>query len=146
MSMNTPKDSEKPESGVRSSDLVRKSARDKSVRDLPVEACLKVGQIIVEQRICGVVFSFPAVVWPEGSWKQAQWVERLTPWWDTDTIGWTPQCQRLRDACRGAINKLLHVAALPENRERPAADGLNVRRRYMPSNTERSHGANDPEP
>lgn len=106
-------------------------AMDKTVRDNPTKAKLKIGQIIVEQPSNGVIFSFPAAVWPRGSWKQAQWVERLTPWWDLDTPGWTAQSQRLRDTCVNAINKLLHGAALPENREHPAADGLNVRRRSM---------------
>ena len=114
---------------------------DKSVRDLPVKAKLKAGQISVEQSLCGIVFSFPAAVWPQGSWKQAQWVERLTPWWDMDAPDWTAQCQRLRDACRGAINNLLHGATpapktcdIPQGMGLPATVSANVRGRPMQPN------------
>lgn len=117
---------------VGSTRLVGKpTATDKSVRDMPVKAKLKVGQIIVEQKLCGVVFSFPAAVWPEGSWKQSKWIERLTPWWDMDAPDWSPQAQRLRDACRNSINKLLQGAACPGNREQPATAGMNVTRRLL---------------
>ena len=61
--------------------MVRRPASDKSVRDLPLTAKLKDGQIVVEQQTCGIVFSFPAAVWPKDGSKQWQWIERLTPWW-----------------------------------------------------------------
>ena len=114
---------------------------DKSVRDLLVKAKLKAGQIIVEQSLCGIVFSFPAAVWPQGSLKQAKWVERLTPWWDMDAPDWTAQCQRLRDACQGAINNLLHgatpapkTANVPQGMGLPETMSVNVRGRPMQPN------------
>jgi hypothetical protein len=104
---------------------------DKSVRDLPVKAKLKAGQIIVEQGICGVLFSFPAAVWPQDALDQFQWVTRLTPWWDIGTRDWSPQAQRLREACQRTINKLLQGAACPGNREQSATAGMNVTRRLL---------------
>ena len=111
------------------------TATDKTVRDLPVKVKLKIGQIIVEQKLCGVVFSFPAAVWPDDPMRQRAWIMRLTPWWDMAAPDWTPQAQRLRDSCQRAINTLLHGAVCPGNREHPATDGLYVTRRPMLPNT-----------
>ena len=85
---------------------------DKSVRDLSVNVKIKDGQIIAEQKTCGIVFSFPAAVWPIGYTQQAEWVERLTPWWDMCQADWTPKAQRLRESCRKAINKLFPTEQL----------------------------------
>jgi hypothetical protein len=87
-------------------------ATDKSVRDLPLKVKSKAGQIIVEQSLCGIIFSFPAAVWPDDGAKQRAWIERLTPWWDIGEIGWTPTCQRLRESCVKAINKLFPAEQL----------------------------------
>lgn len=84
----------------------RASASDNSVRDQTVTAKLKAGNVAVECKINGVLFGFPLAVWPADSWTQAQWVERLTPWWDMSEPDWSPQAQRLRASCRAAINKL----------------------------------------
>jgi hypothetical protein len=117
---------------IRCTDLVGKqTAMDKSVRDLPVKVKLKVGQIIVEQGICGVIFSFPAAAWPDDPLDQARWVMRLTPWWDIGGPDWSPQAQRLRDACRNAINKLCMGWWCPETEKHPATDGMNVTRHPM---------------
>lgn len=93
-------------------------ASDRSVSSLPVQSKLKAGQIIVEQKACGVVFSFPAAVWPREVKKQRAWVERLTPWWDMDASDWTPQAHRLRESCLKSIIKLYTPCF--ENRESPA--------------------------
>lgn len=85
---------------------VRRRATEKSVRDLSVTAKLRAGQIIVEQAVCGVVFSFPAAVWPSEHVMQWSWIVRLTPWWDVPRQDWTPQAHRLREACQKAINNL----------------------------------------
>ena len=111
--------------------LVGKQATDKTVRDVPVKVRLKVGQIIVEQKICGVLFSFPAAVWPQDAMLQRAWVMRLTPWWDIGAPDWSPQAQRLRDACRRGINTLLQGAVVPGNREQSAMAGMNVTRRLL---------------
>lgn len=91
------------------SNLRRCTARhiDRSVRDLPLKAKVKDGQIIVEQGTCGIVFSFPSAVWPKDASKQWQWIERLTPWWDAWLPDWTPKAHRLRESCVKAINVLL---------------------------------------
>jgi len=91
-----------------------KSATDKSVRDLPVTARLKGGQVVVEQKTVGVLFSFPSAVWPRSSLNQFRWVMRLTPWWDATTPDWSPRCHRLREACQRAINDLLAPAPCPK--------------------------------
>lgn len=130
---------------IRCTDLVGKqTAMDKSVRDLPVKAKLKAGQIIVEQKTCGIIFSFPAAVWPKDVYEQCLWVGRLTPWWDALLPDWTPQCQRLRDSCRNSIDKLLQGAACPGNREQSATAGMNVTRRPLLPNSEVSSGAKTP--
>ena len=108
----------------------RRSARDRAVRDLPVKAKLRQGQIIVEQPICGIIFSLPAAVWPSDPRKQLAWVTRLTPWWDMDAQDWTPQAHRLRESCLKAINNL-KGAAVPGNREHPATDGMNATSRSL---------------
>ncbi len=92
----------------------RMSVTEKSVRDFPVKAKLKAGQIIVEQRLLGVVFSFPAACWPDDSLPadQRMWVIRLTPWWDIGPPGWSPTAQRLRAACQNAIKNLLKIKPL----------------------------------
>ena len=119
----------------------KQTAMDKSVRDLPVKAKLKNGQIIAEQGICGVVFSFPASAWPASdATQQLNWIMRLTPWWDIGEKDWTPQAQRLRESCRKSINKLLQGAVCLGNREHPAGDGMNVTRRPLLPNTELSSG------
>lgn len=81
-------------------------ASDEGVRESRVTAKLKAGDVIVDCKRNGVIFGFPLAVWPATAWEQAQWIERLTPWWDMTAPDWTPQAQRLRDSCRAAINKL----------------------------------------
>jgi hypothetical protein len=101
----------------------RIQASDKSVRDLPVKAKLKVGQIVVENSNCGILFSFPAAVWPKNKLQRLQWICRLTPWWDMTASDWTPQCQRLRESCIKAIDKLFERgASAPETANDPAMD------------------------
>ena len=113
--MHELKTSEPDESAVRSIGIVQRRARDRSVDSLPVKTKVKVGQIIVEQPVCGIIFSFPAAVWPSAAHKQRNWVERLTPWWDMDAPDWSPQAHRLRESCVKAINKLFECgAAAPE--------------------------------
>jgi hypothetical protein len=90
------------------------TATDKTVRDLPVKVKLKIGQIIAEQKLCGVVFSFPAVVWPDDPMRQRAWIMRLTPWWDMAALDWTPQAQRLRESCLKAINNLAAIQSEQE--------------------------------
>ena len=93
--------------------FVRRRSTDKSVRDRAVTAKLSVGQIIVENKINGVLFSFPAAVWPlhwnptTTAIKRLEWVTRLTPWWDMEQPQWSPTSQRLRESCVKAINNLL---------------------------------------
>lgn len=82
---------------------------------LPVKTRLKAGQIVVEQTVCGVLFSFPAAVWPRAARQQREWVERMTPFWEMSAPDWTPQAHRLREACVQAINEL--TAPRSENRE-----------------------------
>lgn len=90
-------------------------ARDKSVRDAAVDAKLVKGQIVVENKINGVLFSFPAAVWPDESMAahQRMWVNRLTPWWDMEQPQWSPTSQRLRDSCLAAIRKLFPAEQPP---------------------------------
>ena len=104
---------------------------DKSVRDMPTTAKLKAGQVIVENRLQGVVFSFPAASWPDDPMHQREWVMRLTPWWDIGGIGWTPTAQRLRDACLRAINKLCLLWWCPETAHHPAAAGSGRRCQWI---------------
>ncbi len=101
-------------------------ASDKSVRDLPVNVKNKDGQIIAEQKTCGIVFSFPAAVWPKDASKQWQWIERLTPWWDAWIPDWTPQAQRLRESCVKAINKLFPTEQLPTSPSQVGGRGKRV--------------------
>ncbi len=90
-----------------------KSATCKSVRDLPVKARLDGrGVIIVEQKLNGILFTFPAISWPVVSFGQREWVERLTPWWDIFHTEWTPQCHRLRESCVKSINAVIKAASL----------------------------------
>lgn len=84
----------------------RHAATDKSVREITVTAKLVAGDVRVECKRAGIIFGFPRAVWPSDSWTQAQWIERLTPWWDMACPDWSPQAQRLRDSCRAAINRL----------------------------------------
>jgi hypothetical protein len=88
-------------------------ATDKYVRDLPTTARLVNGQVIVENKICGILFSFPAAVWPDKSMSAHQriWVERLTPWWDMEQPQWSPTSQRLRESVVKAINKLFECGS-----------------------------------
>ena len=86
-------------------------ATDKSVNGSPVTAKLKDGVVSVENKLNGVMFSFPLACWP-AHWnkttsglKQLEWITRLTPWWDAPE--WTPLAHRLRESCVKAINKLL---------------------------------------
>jgi hypothetical protein len=83
-------------------------ASDKSVRDRAVTVRLTNGQIVVENKTCGILFSFPAACWPDDSLSahQRMWVNRLTPWWDMEQPQWSPTSQRLRDSCLAAIRKL----------------------------------------
>ena len=89
--------------------MVRRRASDKSVRDRAVNVRLTDGHIVVENKINGVLFSFPAAVWPDATMSahQRMWVERLTPWWDMEQPQWSPTSQRLRESCVKAINNLL---------------------------------------
>ena len=107
--------------------FVRGRASDKTVRDLPLKVKIKDGQIIVEQQTCGVCFSFPAIVWPAGYREQAEWGERLTPWWDMCQPDWTPQAQRLRESCRKAINNLSVPVALKPQTANAGMESSNVR-------------------
>lgn len=75
--------------------------------ELPVKAKLKGGQIIVEQKICGIIFSFPKAVWPANENLKRLWVERLTPWWDINQPDRTPQAQRLREKCINEIERII---------------------------------------
>jgi hypothetical protein len=74
---------------------------------------LKLGQIVVEQPVCGIIFSFPAHCWPDELAHQRMWVDRLTPWWDMEQPQWSPTSHRLREKCLTAINNLL--ARIPLN-------------------------------
>ncbi len=94
---------------------------DKSVRGAAVKTKLKLGQIIVEQPLNGIIFSFPSHCWPMESAHQRMWIDRLTPWWDMELPQWSPTAHRMRESCVKAINKLLTRPA-SENRE-PLADG-----------------------
>ena len=89
-------------------------ATDKSVRDRAVTVKLSAGQIIVENKTCGIIFSFPAACWPDSTMSahQRMWVERLTPWWDMEQPQWSPTSQRLRESCVKAINKLFPTEQL----------------------------------
>ena len=84
---------------------------DKSVRDCPVTVQLTEGKIQVENKINGVLFTFPAACWPchwnlaTNQKTQMDWITRLTPWWDAPE--WTPRAQRLRESCVKAINQIL---------------------------------------
>ena len=83
-------------------------ASDKSVRDAAVNVKLALGQIVVENKINGVLFSFPAACWPDATMSahQRMWIERLTPWWDMEQPQWSPTAHRLRESVVKAINKL----------------------------------------
>ena len=85
---------------------------DKSVRDRAVTVKLSMGQIVVENKTCGIIFSFPAACWPDQSAHQRMWVDRLTPWWDMEQPQWSPTSQRLRESCVKAINKLFPTEQL----------------------------------
>mgnify|MGYP001607890146 CR=1 FL=1 len=89
-------------------------ATDKSVRDAAVNVKLVLGQIVVENKINGVLFSFPAAVWPDATMSahQRMWIERLTPWWDMEQPQWSPTSHRLRESVVKAINKLFPAAQL----------------------------------
>ena len=106
--------------------VVRRRATDKSVRALPTTAKLVAGQVVVENKTCGIIFSFPAAVWPDNTMSahQRMWVERLTPWWDMEQPQWSPTSHRLRESAVKAINKLFECgAAAPETANiRPEAD------------------------
>lgn len=79
----------------------------KSVRDFTITATVDRGQVVVRCRTAGIIFSFPAAVWPEKYFIQAEWIRRLTPWWDEGSETWTPQAMRLRDACSIAVNRVI---------------------------------------
>lgn len=83
-------------------------ATDNSVRDAAVNVKLVAGQIVVENKLNGVLFSFPAACWPDSTMSahQRMWVERLTPWWDMEQPQWSPTSHRLRESVVKAINKL----------------------------------------
>ena len=85
-----------------------KKTTEKSVRDRVTTAKRVDGQIIVANKTCGILFSFPAACWPDDSLSanQRMWVNRLTPWWDMEQPQWSPTSQRLRDSCLAAIRKL----------------------------------------
>lgn len=87
---------------------------DRSVRNLPVLVRRKNGQIIVEQKLQGVLFSFPAACWPPDSQSAHQrlWVARLTPWWDMELPQWSPTAHRLRESVVRAINKQFQQGAV----------------------------------
>ena len=89
-------------------------ATDKSVRAAAVNVKLVAGQIVVENKLNGVLFSFPAACWPDSTMAahQRMWVERLTPWWDMEQPQWSPTSQRLRESCVKAINKLFPTEQL----------------------------------
>ena len=89
-------------------------ATDKSVRDAAVNVKLVLGQIVVENKINGVLFSFPAACWPDNTMSahQRMWIERLTPWWDMEQPQWSPTSHRLRESVVKAINKLFPTAEL----------------------------------
>ena len=89
--------------------MVRRRASDKSVKAAAVNVKLVQGQIVVENKLNGVLFSFPAAVWPDSTMSahQRMWIERLTPWWDMEQPQWSPTSQRLRESCVKAINNLL---------------------------------------
>ena len=139
--------------------LVGKRATDKSVRDAAVTVKLAAGQIVVENKLNGVLFSFPAAVWPgpEQSAYQRMWVQRLTPWWDMEQPQWSPTSQRLRESCVKAINKLFPAAQPPTSPSEVGGRGKIGRcaavlpgnqsetsgMRPLP-NTELRHGAKNP--
>ena len=83
------------------------------MRDFPVRAKIKNGQIIAEQKLSGIIFSFPAAVWPTQKLKRLEWVTRLTPWWDMGAADWSPQAQRLRESCINSINEKIHQSNNP---------------------------------
>jgi hypothetical protein len=99
--------------------LLASRITDKTEKAAPVKVTLKNGQIIVENKTNGVLFSFPANAWPlhwnpqTQAMKRMEWITRLTPWWDAP--GWTPLAHRLRESCVKAINKL--TAPCSKNRE-----------------------------
>jgi hypothetical protein len=85
----------------------RRSSTDKSVRSFHIQARLIDNQIIVvKQAWMGCSFSFPAAEWPKDAWKQKEWIERLTPWWDMDVPSWSPQATRMRESCMRAITEI----------------------------------------
>ena len=95
--------------------VVRGRSSDKTVNDAPVKVALKNGQIIVENKVNGVLFSFPSNAWPL-HWnaqtqhlKRLEWITRLTPFWDD----WSAQTERLRESCVKAINKLSDSVPVP---------------------------------
>lgn len=107
--------------------VVQRRASNRNVDSLPVKSKLKEGQIVVEQNTCGIIFSFPAAVWPSEARKQRDWIERLTPWWDMTMPDWTPQAHRLRESCVQAINNLTRPDG-PETAHRERrAESLNAK-------------------
>lgn len=85
-----------------------------------------------QQKVCGIIFSFPAAVWPQDARRQREWIERLTPWWDMTMPDWTPQAHRLRESCVKAINNLTRPDG-PETAHRERrAESLNESSSQMP--------------
>jgi len=78
------------------------------LKDFRVRVKVKDGQVIVSEKVCGVVFSFPQAVWPSEYLDQLSWVRRLTPWWDVTATDWTPQSARLREYCHREISKAIN--------------------------------------
>ena len=74
------------------------------LNDFKVRVKVNAGQVVVSETTCGVVFGFPAAVWPAAPDKQREWITRLTPWWDINLPGWTPQSYRLRERILSLIN------------------------------------------
>lgn len=103
-------------------------ASDKSVRDRAVTVKLAAGQIVVENKTCGILFSFPAACWPDDSLSahQRMWVNRLTPWWDMEQSQWSPTSQRLRDSCLAAIRKLFPTEQPPTSPSQVGGRGKSV--------------------
>lgn len=118
-------------------------ANDKSVRDRAVNVKLVQGQIVVENKTCGILFSFPAASWPDDSLSayQRMWVNRLTPWWDMEQPQWSPTSQRLRDSCLEAIRKLFSVEQPPTSPSQVGGRGKGViRAAALPGNQTETNG------
>lgn len=101
--------------------MVRRRSIDKSVRDRAVKVKLVAGQIVVENKTCGILFSFPAACWRDQPAWQRMWVARLTPWWDMEQPQWSPTSQRLRESCVKAINNLAGIQTEQEGARGPQA-------------------------